>query len=603
MSDRFMQQSLPNPSYDRFIGRTESVNKIVAAIKHKRTFIITISGIGGVGKSAIAIKTANNIILGSESLFNFIIWVSAKKTYLRPEGIIIEEQHFSTLNQLLDVILNVTGFYEFKNLNFKAKREYCLNVLGIDSFLLIIDNFETISKPNEFLEFFEEIGNVCDETKVVLTTRHQLGYSEKIIDIKEFSKSEYIEFFNYLVNEKFKINTPISPKVIDKFFHFTGGVPLATEFLLGQVGIKNPIERLVAKIENKEFARKEEILEFSYNESFELLNPTERKVLFSISLIDNPRLSNVAFTCGIDEIEVEEVLVKLKNLSFINIGNIDSEQTYSSLPLTKIFLEDKLEKDHKTKEELSLKIKEYSDILKIQAFKSHEEFEISNEKEDTSIMFAKAAYKRAQEGDFKNSEEYFAKAKGYNDNEPYVWYYLAKAELDFSNNLQDDYFNKAVKLSKSIKDKEMFLLEWGRALYGAKKHIDATIKLNEAINLNKNNKGTYHVLGKSYYEIGKNLWKKNSYFEMKKNYHNSADAFVNSLYANPSSYFEENSNAVGYHYLAKIYIFIKDLTKAKEFIDKGLKLQPQNFRLRELMDEINDREDRPFSKFINRKRK
>lgn len=74
-NDNGVLHNLPMPSYSRFVGRTDTINKIISSINHKRTYLITISGIGGVGKSAITIETAKHIINNEKQLFNYIIWV------------------------------------------------------------------------------------------------------------------------------------------------------------------------------------------------------------------------------------------------------------------------------------------------------------------------------------------------------------------------------------------------------------------------------------------------------------------------------------------------------------------------------------------------
>lgn len=516
---------------------------------------------------------------------------SAKTSYLRPEGIVLETQIFSNLNQLLDVILNITGFNEYLNLNIKSKKEKCIEILSIDKFLLIVDNFETINKPSEFVDFFEEIGNLCEETKIILTTRHQIGSSEKIIDLKEFTENEYEEFFKYLYNEKFHVPEKLEKSTIKKFYSFSGGVALATEFLLGQVNSSTSLNKILHKIENKEFSRKEEVLEFSYKESFKMLDEQSKKVLYSVCLLDFPKKSNISFISSITEIEVEEIISKLKNISFINISNDTmQEETYSILPLTKIFITQQIESEKKVYDELTLKHKEYIDIINVrQSEDSYMGYNTPDSKDSTALMFAKAGYSRAEEKDFSKSQEYFDKAKEYGRTEPLVWFYLAKAENEFSNTVRNDYFETALRYSVSNDQKELILVEWGKALFNSKQHIDSVNKFLEALKIKPNNNGVYHLLGKSQYEIGKNNWQKRQTQESKRHYNASRESFLKSLYTNPKTYFEQNGNAVGYSYLAKISLFNKDLVSAEEFINQGLKLQPNNYKFREFLDSLKNR--------------
>lgn len=581
-NEKGVEHNLPDPGYEKFIGRKTTKERILKALDHKRTYLITISGIGGVGKSAIAIKMAKDIIDSESKRYSYIIWVSAKKTYLTTKGVEIETQVFSSLLQLLDIILKITRFDSYLEYSFSAKKETCLDILSLDTFLLIVDNFETIPNPAEFLEYFEEIGNQCPDSKLLLTTRHQLGYSEKIIDLKEFDSEEYEEFVLYLAKYKFKLKEIPKREIINKLYEYTGGLPLATEFIIGQLSENKSLQKIFDTIEK---VPKDSILEFSYNESFAMLKVQEKRTLYVISLIESPNDSNVSFVSGLDEYETEEIVSKLKKLSFINEAIIDDEVKYSVLPLTRSFLNKKLELDSNLLNELQAKYQEYKLITSISEKNDEGYSDEISYRNKTSALLAKAAYASAAQNDFTKSEDYFQRALSYSSDESIVWLYWAKAELDFSNNLKDDYFSNALKYAPQ-KDKEKILISWGVALGNYRRHRDSIEKLSEVLNINKENRNVYHLLGKSYYEIARNLYKKQAYEEMRSNYRLSKNAFESSLYGDPISAFEKNHNTVSFYFLAKISNFLKDKDSAKEFVRKGLLLQPNNYRLLDFMEYI-----------------
>ncbi len=578
--------NLPNPIYLQFIGRDESYDKIIKALRNKRIFLVAISGIGGVGKSALAIKTTRNIIESKSDMFSFIIWVSAKKTYLTPEGVVSETQIFSNLLQLFDVILKITGFTEYLKSTFKVKKEATLQILSMDSFLIIVDNFETVLNPHEFLEFFEEVGDSCDNSKIIITTRHQLGSSEKIIDLKEFSFNEYEDFTNYLLTDKFKINEKCSSKDVRTLYELTGGLALATEFFVGQINKHNSLDKILKKVNSQEIS-KESILEFSFKESFELLNIEEKKVLFSISLLDNPTLNNVCFLTSFDEFHVEEIVGRLKNLSFLNKNIISEEIKYSILPLTKTFLINSLPRFQQLNTELTTKYEEYQFITNVsRQITQYEPIQdVSVQKDSIVVRLSRAAYFLASQGNFSKSEEYFNQAVTYDSKNSSVWYQWALAERDFSNNIKDEYFEKSLKYADE-EEKKTILFEWGKSFASVNRHKQSIEIFKKYLELNPTNKNVCHFIGKSYYEIGRNLWKKQLFTEMKENYQKSLDAFKSSLYENPTTHFEKNHNVVGYYFIAKIYRVQKDLGNSILFVKKGLDLQPNNFRMIEFSDEL-----------------
>lgn len=497
-----------------------------------------------------------------------------------------ESQKFSNLVQLLDVILKMTGFTEYLKYTTPAKKQIVLEVLSLDKFLIIVDNFETVSNPSGFLEFFEEIGDRCPDTKIVITTRHQLGSSEKIVDLREFQYSEYREFIEYLFKEKFQIGSAISAEEIKLLFERTGGLPLATEFFVGQISKQNSLRKILKRIDEREIG-KDSILEFSFNESFSLLSDDEKKVLMSVSMLDRPNLNNISFLTGLDEFDVEESIERLKGLSFININYDAAEATYSTLPLTKVFLERCLDANPKLNSELHTKHEEFQFITtvskQIENYEIEHSFSVSSD--NIAVRLARAAYFLAGKSDFSKSEQYFNQALSYEPNNSLVWYHWAIAERDYSNNLKDDYFEKALKFSIDS-EKQNILFEWGKTLSSFGRHSQSVDIFEKLIALNPDNKNALHLLGKAYYQIGRNLFIKRNFVEMRRNYQLSLEAFKKSLHSNPNTHFEKNHNVVGYFFMAKTSRFLGNVGDATTYVYNGLKIQPNNYRLLEFAEDL-----------------
>ena len=574
--------NLPTPMFNKFIGRSESREKIIHALENRRMYLISISGIGGIGKTALALKTASDIIQSKKGKYTYILWASAKKTYLTTDGLKEEQQTFTDLIQLFDLLLKITGFSHELKLSYNAKKEFCIELLSIDNFLIFIDNFETIQNPKEFIDFFEKVADKCENTKIIITTRHQLGTSEKIIDIKEFGDLEYMEFVRYLTEEKFKISSHLSEKQIKKLKIFTGGLPLATEYIIGQINSNNSISTILERIEERKIT-KDDILSFSYDESFSLLKPSEKRVLFAIGIIDKPNTDNLAYTCDFDEFDIEEIIDRLKNLSFINEVYEFNETSYTILPLTKIFLNKMLEKFHEQEQELKTKYEEYLYISNFSSleFESKAIFDAKN----ISSKFAIAAYNAAKQGDFTKSEEYFNKAINFNEHDGSLWYYKALAERDFSHNVDDKYFKKAINYS-STTEQESIYYEWAKSLLNLNKNHEAIEKLKNLINLNQTNMSAWHLIGKTYYEIGKHLYTKQHFFEMREQYKQAKDAFEKCIYINPQTEFEKNHNAVSYFFLARLSRYMNQIDQAIKYIKKGLEIQPSNYKLQDYYDNL-----------------
>ena len=107
-----ISHNLPEKDFNIFIGRKTEIEKLDKALEHKRHFITALDGIGGVGKSAIAIECCNRILKSKYNdinSFEYIIWMSAKNTVFKDGKILKIEQSFEHLEQLLDTIIIVLG--------------------------------------------------------------------------------------------------------------------------------------------------------------------------------------------------------------------------------------------------------------------------------------------------------------------------------------------------------------------------------------------------------------------------------------------------------------------------------------------------------------
>src|SRR5215208_4025824 len=163
--------SLPRRPY--FVGREEEINAILQSLQpNSRTFIIGIEGIGGVGKSTLATEVSYRCI--ENDLFESVIWISAKESTLTLHGIepIIPEA--KTLSDILIMIGTNLGFPTIGNLAIKDQINRAYSLLSKRSTLLVLDNFETLSKleQRDILDFLR---NTPMTLKVLITSRERVS--------------------------------------------------------------------------------------------------------------------------------------------------------------------------------------------------------------------------------------------------------------------------------------------------------------------------------------------------------------------------------------------------------------------------------------------
>jgi NB-ARC domain len=149
-----------------FCGRTAEITQLAAWIVTDRCKIVTILGIGGIGKTSVAVKLGQQL----QDQFDFVIWRSLREAPL--------------LNQLLGDIISALSNQNISELpKISPKRISALiNCLHERRCLLILDNVEAIMTAGEYAgnyregysnygELFHRLGTTVHQSCTLLTSR------------------------------------------------------------------------------------------------------------------------------------------------------------------------------------------------------------------------------------------------------------------------------------------------------------------------------------------------------------------------------------------------------------------------------------------------
>jgi membrane protein implicated in regulation of membrane protease activity len=162
---------------ERFWGRTDEINRALKGLD-LRYPIVSIEGMGGVGKTTLAIEIAHRCITDCDRIlktpFTVIAWVSAKE---KPEKKIWLEDVINTIAQLLK-------HDDFTYLTLDLKRAKITEELSQNRILIVIDNYESI----EDRELDSWIQDIPEPSKVLITSRH--GQMRTVWPIKLFNEKQ-----------------------------------------------------------------------------------------------------------------------------------------------------------------------------------------------------------------------------------------------------------------------------------------------------------------------------------------------------------------------------------------------------------------------------
>ena len=177
-------ENLPVPDFDDtgFLGRRSQVQELKRLL-FSNWPVVTIVGEGGIGKTALAVKLAYDVLDDKENPFDAIIWSSSKTTSLTENDII----------EIDGAIKDSIGLFRYIDDQLDASQgdpaENVLDYMNTFNILLILDNLETIL-DNEVRNF---ISGISSGSKVLITSRIGLGELERRYQLGPLDNKESIK--------------------------------------------------------------------------------------------------------------------------------------------------------------------------------------------------------------------------------------------------------------------------------------------------------------------------------------------------------------------------------------------------------------------------
>ena len=508
------QNNLPSENYDLdggFVGRDKERKDIQKSINSEQDRIITITGAGGVGKTAIALKIASTYLVDPSNPFEAIIWFSAKTNKLTDEGIIPLTSEIKSDEQLIKDILKIIDpvtLEQFNNakVNLESYKNHLNNIFSSQRCLLIIDNLETILKNDEIISFIKEIPR---PSQVLITSRKGLGEIERRFPIADMPKKDAIKLFRLISKQRNRLDlVKLSDEYISTLVTRVKCYPLLIKWSIGQVCLGREPEDAFAQI----FDGRSEIAIFSFNDVFKLLSQDSKTMLFSMIVYgDKPISKYVAMhLSNFDDDQFDDSVKELILTSFLIPEIIETDNgsvtEFSMLELTRGFIEKKLDDDAKIRGILSTRhyhlSQELQEFEKSQSSYSQSVFSLGIKTPDEKVAFnyVKTAKMYLQKNDFDNAESNFEKAIKIAPQFSYVFSEFSKFEF------KRGHYERGLDLAKKsveISPEDYFAwFTYGIFLRKNQQLPEAVTCLIKAKELNPNHLPIYNELGRAYTFLG-----------------------------------------------------------------------------------------------------
>jgi predicted ATPase/DNA-binding XRE family transcriptional regulator len=329
-----------------FIGRTKEQAQIIELINKHR--LLTLTGSGGVGKTRLAVKVAEQVLAGYEDG----VWMAELASLSDPQ-------------LLPQTVAALFGLVAQSNI---PASEMLVNFLRTKTLLLVIDNCEHLLDSCALLAD-RLLGN-CPRLKIITTSREALGImgevtyrvpslqlleGQPVIEkIQEYESIRLFEERGQLVQPDFKLTLENVASVV-QICNRLDGIPLAIELAAGRVNIFSPEQIAIQLNEcfriltggSRSALPRQQTIRASMDWSWDLLTDPERILLQRLSVFAGGwTLDAAEFVCNCDGMEtnrVSEGLIQLveKSLVIVDQGSA-SAMRYHLLDTIQQYAHEKL---------------------------------------------------------------------------------------------------------------------------------------------------------------------------------------------------------------------------------------------------------------------
>ncbi len=332
--------SLPDnlPRYtDVFVGRQQEIKRCLEALSpDDRGWGVTIDGIGGMGKTALALEVAH--LAREQALFDAYLFASAKTTWLSAEGVRQETLTLSSLDSFCREFAKGLGQTEIVNMNdATARRQALLDALRGRRALLIWDNLETLNTEEREM-IAEFLRKLPTPNKAIATSRRRTGESALTIRLDRLSETDARE----LMQAKARLYPRLAqelkatrPEILTAVYNAAGGNPLALDWTLGQVAYKGcSISTALERLRNAPDSA--DLYGFLFADTAGDLSDNDRTVLSALAIFRTPATTvALADATGLVVREIRVSVDKLVTLSLVN--DLEGER-FGLHPLTRTYV-------------------------------------------------------------------------------------------------------------------------------------------------------------------------------------------------------------------------------------------------------------------------
>lgn len=336
-----MTQRLEPPTYTRLVAVEQHLDSLAATVHgHDKTWLISIEGIGGIGKTTLADALMRRLI--GQGAVEEIGWVTARaETFDFGHGIARLDKPALTAEALIATL--AAQLMPDVPLSPDRAETLLRQRLKAQPHLIVIDNLETLTDVRGLLTSLRSFTN---PTKFILTTRESL-YAEPDVfafPVPELDKPNALTFIRQ--EAALRNQRPLSQAADDELspiIESVGGNPLAIRLIIGQTHVHS-LNTVLDNLKQAHGTKAEDLYTYIYREAWEQLDELPRQVLLAMPLVTSygATLTQLVETSSIAQPQLIDALELLVRLSLVDSSGSLQDNRYTIHSLTRTFLHEQV---------------------------------------------------------------------------------------------------------------------------------------------------------------------------------------------------------------------------------------------------------------------
>lgn len=328
---------MPRSGYT-FLGRHGNCLEALELLIDPSTRILVLSGVNGIGKSALAAEVAR--LCRRHGVFQDILWIS-----FQGEKLVFADEVFtwSQFFRELDLGLGweVNRALDFSHANEFAER--CWQKLKTGNYLLCIDGLDNPRSQQELLQWMQALEDgAC---KVLITTTQTLPIPAKHLALGGWEPQDSIFWLRRAsLHWNISVLKRATENQLRELHDLAGGIPLAVIWTAAEMSTGSSM--IEPDFQHLRGISPSQLLGTIFSRSFEQLHDPAQRLLLALSVFDfPPTRTALMYSAGVSESDFDAHLEELRNLALIDYDPVLLR--YSLLPITRQFSRDRLaQNDH-----------------------------------------------------------------------------------------------------------------------------------------------------------------------------------------------------------------------------------------------------------------